>query len=96
MQSWKEFKPYLFHQVLTNMKRPRLIEIASKLTWLCVSEPTQLSDQFTEPLTMKTLLTMLRTEISPNEWKLITIGLKSSILGKESFESIVSGCLEKK
>ena len=96
MQSWKEFKPYLFHQALTNMKRPRLIAIASKLTWLCASEPTQLSDQFTEPLTIKTLLTMLRTEISPNEWKLITIGLKSSIQGKESFESIVSGCLEKK
>ena len=48
LRKWKEFTPYLFYQALTSMNRPDLIAIAMNITWLCVSEPTEITEQFKE------------------------------------------------
>ena len=67
--------PYSFYQALASMNRPDLTAIAINITWLCVSEPTEIPEQFKEPLSMKTLLSLLRTEISQKEWIFIAISL---------------------
>ena len=95
LRKWKEFTPYLFYQALTSMNRPDLIAIAMNITWLCVSEPTEITEQFKEPLSMKTLLSLLRTEISKKEWKVLAIGLMDKLQGRDDFESIITVCLEK-
>ena len=95
LRKWKEFNPYLFYQALTSMNRPDLIAIASNITGLCVSEPTELTEQFQEPLSIKTLLSLLRTEISQKEWKVLAIGLMDKLQGKDDFETIITVCLEK-
>ena len=95
LQTWREFNPYLFYQALTSMNRTDLIAIATNITWLCVSEPTEITEQFKEPLSMKTLLSLLRTEITQNEWNIIAMGLKSGLQFDENFESIIIECLEK-
>ena len=94
LRNWKEFNPYLFYQALTSMNRPDLIAIATNITWLCVSEPTEITEQFQEPLSMKTLLSLLRNEISKKEWKIIAISIMDSLEIKEDFESIITACLE--
>ena len=94
LRNWKEFNPYSFYQALTSMNRPDLIAIAINITWLCVSEPTEITEQFKEPLSMKTLLSLLRNEISKDEWKIIAINLMDSLEIKEDFESIITACLE--
>ena len=96
LRNWKEFNPYLFYQALTSINRPDLIAIASNITWLCVSEPTEITEQFKEPLSIKTLLSLLRTEITQKEWKIIAISLMDSLEIKEDFESIITACLENK
>ena len=95
LQTWKEFNPYLFYQALNSMNRPDLIVIAINITWLCVSEPTEITEQFKEPLSMKTLLSLLRTEITQKEWNIIAMGLKSGLQFDGNFESIIIACLEK-
>ena len=94
LRNWKEFNPYSFYQALTSMNRPDLAAIAINITWLCVSEPTEITEQFEEPLSMKTLLSLLRNEISKKEWKIIAINLMDSLEIKEDFESIITACLE--
>ena len=94
LRNWKEFNPYSFYQALTIMNRPDLVAIASNITWLCVSEPTEITEQFEEPLSIKTLLSLLRNEISKKEWKIIAINLMDSLEIKEDFESIITACLE--
>ena len=94
LRNWKEFNPYSFYQALTSMNRHDLIAIATNITWLCVSEPTEITEQFKEPLSMKTLLSLLRNEVSKDEWKIIAINLMDSLEIKEDFESIITACLE--
>ena len=94
LRNWEEFNPYSFHQALTSMNRHDLVAIAINITWLCVSEPTEITEQFEEPLSMKTLLSLLRNEISKKEWKIIAINLMDSLEIKEDFESIITACLE--
>ena len=95
LRKWKEFNPYSFYQALTSMNRPDLIAIAINITWLCVSEPTEITEQFQEPLSVKTLLSLLRTEISQKEWKVLAIGLMDKLQGRDDFESIITVCIEK-
>ena len=83
-----------FHQALNSLKRPDLLSIAMKLPNLCVSEHTQGTDLFAEPLSMKSLLELLRTEISQIEWKIISLGMKDSLPGKYEFGSKIKDCLE--
>ena len=95
LRKWKEFNPYSFYQALTSMNRPDLIAIAINITWLCVSEPTEITEQFQEALSVKTLLSLLRTEISQKEWKVLAIGLMDKLQGRDDFESIITVCIEK-
>ena len=44
---------------------------------------------------MKTLLSLLRTEITQNEWNIIAMGLKSGLQFDGNFESVIIACLEK-
>ena len=94
LRNWKEFNPYSFYQALISMNRPDLIAIAINITWLCVSEPTEITEQFQEPLSMKTLLSLLRNEITKKEWKIIAISIMDNLEIKEDFESIITACLE--
>ena len=91
---WKGFNPYSFYQALKSLNRPDLLAIAMKLPNICVSEPAQRRDIFAEPLSMKSLLELLRTEISEKEWKIISLGMKDSLPGKYEFESKIKDCLE--
>ena len=95
LQTWKEFNPYSLCQALTSMNRTDLIAITINITWLCVSEPPEITEQFKEPLSMKTLLSLLRTEITKKEWNIIAMGLKSGLQFDGNFESIIIACLEK-
>ena len=88
--NWKGHNPYTFHQALKSLNLPHILTIAMKVPRLCVSEPV-LTDLFAEPLSMKTFLTLLRTEISQKDWQVIAIGIKDS---KYEFESIIKECLE--
>ena len=56
-----------------------------KVPNLCVSA---------EPLSMKSLLQLLRTEISQKEWEIISLGMKDSLPGKYEFGSKIKDCLE--
>ena len=93
--NWEGFNPYSFYQALTSLNRPELLAIAMKIPNLCVSEPTQETDLFAEPLSMKTLLQLLRTEISQKEWHVIAISVKDSLQGKDDFENIFKELLER-
>ena len=96
IRKWREFNPYLFYQALTSMNRPDLIAIAINIPWLCVSEPTEITEQFTESLSIKKLLSLLRTEISKREWKIIAISQMDNLQGRDDFESIITVCIEKR
>ena len=64
---WEGFNPYSFYQALNSLNCPDLLAIAMKLPRLCVSEPTEGTDLFAEPLSIKTQLQLLRTEMSQKE-----------------------------
>ena len=89
---WEGFDPYSFYLALNSLNRPDIMNIALKLPHICVSEPIQETARFAEPLSMKTLLQLMRTEISQKEWQVIAIGIKQD---KYDFESIIKVCLEK-
>ena len=94
MRRWEKFNPHELYQALTCINRTDLRSIAIKIPWLCVSEPILQTEQWAQPLSMKTLLKMLRTEISKKEWTIIAISLDTSLQSKDDFESIVTVCLE--
>ena len=92
--NWESFNPNSFYQALTSLNRPYLVEIAIKIPRLCVSKPLQGTELFEETLSMKTLLQLLRNEISQKKWQIIAMGNKGSLQRKYDFEIILKDCLE--
>ena len=89
MRKWQNFDPYIFSQALTTIGRIDLLTIICKITWLCASQPRS----FTEEYSMKSLLTLLRTEITKREWKIVAVIVYGNLEGEEDFESIITACL---
>ena len=94
MRNWDKFNPYEFQQALTSLQRKDLLPIAIKLPWLCVLEPTGESELLTEKLSMKTFVSLLRTEITIKEWKIVAIIISSYLRGNNYFDNIITACLE--
>ena len=96
VMKWENFNPYAFYNAMTTLNRPHLVTIALKIPRLCVSEPIQGSDLFAEPLSMKTLLQLLRSEITQKDWQVIALGIKGSLQSRNDFENIINESLESK
>ena len=94
MKKWSGHNSYLFYQTLKNI-RPDLIEVACKVKWLCVSSPEQIEFKEEEELNVKTLIELLKSEISNAKWKLIYMVVTNEAGENVNFEITLNKLLEK-
>ena len=90
-----QFEPAIFLDALQSIGRSDLIPIAQRLSWLTVSSANRSIGKET-PLSTGTLVTLLRTEIKINQWKLIVgTGLSEVVTTELDFESAFQLSIEK-
>ena len=90
-----QFEPAIFLDALQSIGRSDLIPIAQRLSWLTVSSANRSIGKET-PLSIGTLVTLLRTEIKINQWKLIVgTGLSEVVTSELDFESAFQLSIEK-
>ena len=92
IKSWKEHDPFLFHQALQDV-RPDLVTHACQLKWLCVSYPSEYENEEKE-LSIKTLVELLRSEITQSEWLMIYMSVSDEIEDKVGFANTLSKLME--
>ena len=93
MRQWGGHKPYLFYKALRDT-RPDLIQIACIIPWLCVSTPSPDCNQ-DEELSIKSLIDLLKTEITKDNWILIYMSLAVEANDNIDFELTLNKMLEK-
>ena len=90
-----QLEPAIFLDALQSIGRSDLIPIAQRLSWLTVSSANRSIGKET-PLSTGTLVTLLRTEIKINQWKLIVgTGLSEVVTSELDFESAFQLSIEK-
>ena len=92
IKRWKEHDPFLFHQALQDV-RPDLVTHACQLKWLCVSSPSEYENEEKE-LSIKTLVELLKSEITQSEWLMIYMSVSDEIEDKVGFENTLSKLME--
>ena len=92
IKSWKEHDPFLFHQALQDV-RPDLVTHACQLKWLCVSYPSEYENEEKE-LSIKTLVELLKSEITQSEWLMIYMSVSDEIEDKVGFANTLSKLME--
>ena len=93
IQRWKGHNPFIFYQALQDI-RPDLIAIACDIPWLCSTSPTEFEYQ-EEELSIKTLINLLKTEISKDKWTLIYMNMTEKTEEQVGFEITMKKLLEK-
>ena len=92
VKEWKGHNPFHFYQALSSI-RSDLMSLACKVPWLCVSSASECDPQ-QEELTIKTLIDLLKSEITKGKWRLIYITVAKSTKEEIGFEITLSKLLE--
>ena len=99
LKKWSGHNAFLFHQSLNSI-RPDLIPVACKAKWLCVSSEDQVELREEDELSIKTLIALLKREVSKVDWELIYIAVADEAGENVNFEITLNklmekGCIEK-
>ena len=93
IKKWKGHNPFHFYLALKRV-RSELIEKACKISWLCNSSPSGNEIQQQE-LSMKTLIELLKSEITKVQWLLIYMTIKTEVKENVTFADTLNSLLEK-
>ena len=93
VKGWSGHNPYRFYLALQNV-RPDLLAIACDIPWLCVESPVDSDDEGKE-LSVKTLIELLRSEITKGQWLLIYMAAANETAHNVGFESTMNKLFEK-
>ena len=93
LKKWDKHNPYAFYQALLNI-RPDLVQIAMQIPWLCNAIENEYKDS-SEQLSIKTLIALLKTELTVDNLILIYVSISTEIEGSIDFETTLNILLEK-
>ena len=94
IKRWNKHNPFNFYQALQRV-RPELTEKACKIPWLCNSSPDGTEYQQQETLSIKTLIELLKAEITKAQWLLVYMIVTNEAKENVSFADTLSVLLEK-
>ena len=94
LRNWRGHNAFLFHQSLNHI-RPDLTAVACKVKWLCVSSPDQVGYKEEEKLSIKSLIQLLKSEISKEDWELIYMEVTGGAGENVNFEMTINKLMEK-
>ena len=94
LKKWSAHNSYQFYQSL-NSVRPDLAPVACRIKWLCVSSPEQTEYKEEEVLSIKTLIELMKSEISKANWELIYMVVTGEAGENVNFEIALNILLEK-
>ena len=94
LKKWSGHNSYQFYQSL-NSVRPDLTPVACRIKWLCVSCPEQTEYKEEEVLSIKTLIELMKSEISKANWELIYMVVTGEAGENVNFEITLNKLLEK-
>ena len=94
LKKWSSHNSYQFYQSL-NSVRPELVPVACRVKWLCVSSPEQTEYKEEEVLSIKTLIELMKSEISNVKWQLIYMVVTGEAGENVNFEITLNKLLEK-
>ena len=93
LKKWGNHNPYAFYQALLSI-RPDLVQIAMQIPWLCNAIENEYEDSY-EQLSIKTLITLLKTELTVDNLTLIYVSISTEIEESIDFETTLNKLLEK-
>ena len=93
LKKWSGLNSYRFYQSL-NSVRPDLAPVACRVKWLCVSSPEQTEYKEEEVLSVKTLIELMKSEISKANWELIYMAVTGEAGENVNFEKTLNKLLE--
>ena len=93
LKKWSGLNSYQFYQSL-NSVRPDLVPVACRIKWLCVSSPEQTEYKEEEVLSVKTLIELMKSEISKANWELIYMAVTGEAGENINFEITLNKLLE--
>ena len=94
LKNWRGHNAFQFHQSLKDI-RPDLTAVACKVKWLCVSSPDQVGYEEEDKLSIKSLIQLLKSEISKADWELIYSAVTDESTENVNFELTVNKLMEK-
>ena len=92
LKKWGNHNPYAFYQALLSI-RPDLVPIAMQIPWLCNANENEYEDS-SEQLSIKTLITLLKTELTVDNLSLIYASISTEIEESIDFETTLNKLLE--
>ena len=92
LKKWGNHSPYAFYQALLSI-RPDLVQIAMQIPWLCNAIENEYEDS-SEQLSIKILVTLLKTELTTDNLCLIYGMISKEIVGNIDFETTLNELLE--
>ena len=93
IKKWNQRNPFHFYKALEKL-RPDLIAVACKIPWVCVSFPNECEQEGKE-LTVKTLIYLLKSDITKGQWLLIYMAIENEVEENVGFEITLNKMLEK-
>ena len=93
LKIWGNHNPYAFYQALLSI-RPDLVPIAMQIPWLCNAIENEYEDS-SEQLSIKTLITLLKTALTVDNLSLIYVSISTEIEESIDFETTLHKLLEK-
>ena len=94
IKRWTRHNPFHFYLALKRL-RPELTEKACKVPWLCNASPDRTEFQQEEKLSIKTLVVLLKSEITKVLWLLIYMTVTSEAKENVSFADALNLLMEK-
>ena len=94
IRKWNQHNPFRFYLALKRI-RPELTEKACRIKWLCNSSPDGTDFQEEEELSIKTLIELLKTEITKAQWLMVYMIVTSEAKENVSFADTLNVLLEK-
>ena len=94
IRKWNQHNPFHFYLALKRI-RPELTEKACRIKWLCKSSPDGTDFQQEEELSIKTLIELLKTEITKAQWLMVYMIVTSEAKENVSFADTLNVLLEK-
>ena len=94
IRKWNQHNPFHFYLALKRI-RPELTEKACRIKWLCNSSPDGTDFQQEEELSIKTLIELLKTEITKAQWLMVYMIVTNEAKENVSFADTLNVLLEK-
>ena len=94
IRKWNKHNPFHFYLALKRV-RPELTEKACKIEWLCSSSPDRTDFQQEGEFSIKTLIELLKSEISKAQWLLVYMIVTNEAKENVSFADTLNVLLGK-